>query len=115
MNTLVDEAKRWQIEIDRTTLNFIAAGRINHHMENLQKSPDSIQILQNITELFEICRQLGLDLNSWQAQNIYFSIGKKNYSKKHLIADTGSSQEKIWVEYFDRLGAFLQVKSPDLI
>ena len=50
------------------------------------------------------------NLNLWQAQNIYFSIGKDLLNKMEDRVRNGDVSAKEWVNSFQRLGHYLHVK-----
>ncbi len=112
LKTLVDEAKRWLIDVDRTTLNFVATNKINKLMEKLLDRPDDFRQLESITKLLEMCQGLSLELNLWQAQNIYFAIGRNIYSEMQNMANSGKKQTKRWIKYFNILGQYFQIRRP---
>jgi hypothetical protein len=58
-------------------------------------------------------KPLSLDLQLWEAQNIYFSIIKKSYSKMSWMSKKGNNVAKEWLELFNNVGTYLQIKSPE--
>ena len=111
LQTLIDEAKRWSVKIDRTTLDFVATSRVNSLMERLRNSPEDLTRISTINAILLTTRQLSLEPDIWLAQNIYFSIGKKMYSDMQHKARKGSAEALAWVNNFNTLGQHLHVKS----
>jgi hypothetical protein len=47
---------------------------------------------------------IGLNLDLWEAQNIYFVIGKKHYDKMKKDSERGDEAAENWLRQFVRLG-----------
>jgi hypothetical protein len=113
LQNLIDEIKRWSIDIDKETVNFIATNKINSLLGEFLEKTDDLKLLKNISEMMSILKPLSLDLQLWEAQNIYFSIIKKSYSKMSEKSKTGNNVAKEWLELFNNVGTYLQIKSPE--
>jgi hypothetical protein len=113
LQNLIDEIKRWSIDIDKETVNFIATNKINSLLGEFLKKTDNIKLLKNISEMMSILKPLSLDLQLWEAQNIYFAIIKKSYSKMSWMSKKGNNIAKEWLELFNNVGTYLQIKSPE--
>ena len=111
LKTLIDEAKRWSISVDKTTLSFVAAIKANSMFGKLYEKPEDMKLIETIHDLLEMFRSLSLELKLWQAQNIYFSIGKEIYPKMMTDANNGVEFAAIWIDLFNKLGQYLQIKS----
>jgi hypothetical protein len=110
LQKLIEEVKRWSFEPDKITLGFVASQRINKLMEKLSQTPEDVLVLQKIEAILRILSALPLELDVWKAQNVYFSIGKQLYSGMRENAEKGDNNAKKWIEHFDSLGHYLQVK-----
>ncbi len=110
LHHLVDEAERWEIDVDRTTLGFVAGHRCNELMEAFQDDPDDITLLTALDGILATMQRLSVTLDVWPVQNMYFLIGKKLYSERRKQAESGDADAQRWVEHFERLSEFLQVK-----
>ncbi len=113
IENLVKEIKELSLESDKITLAFIAGKKIEDLMKQFSKQPGDVQKLETILKFFQIIRKLNLDLNLWQAQNIYFSIGKRLYIAMRGSAEKGDQNAKKWFEYFNNLSNYLYVKLYD--
>jgi len=111
LQKLAEEAKRWIIELDKTTLGFVASQKINSLMERLSQTPEDVSLLEPIEAIFRILSALPLELDLWKTQNIYFSIGKQLYSRMREKAEKGDQAAKKWVEHFNSLENYLHVRS----
>ena len=107
---LVEETKRWSLELDKKSLGFVASQKINSLMQRLSQAPDEVAVLETIENVFRILSALALQLDLWKAQNIYFSIGTQRYDEMEKRSDQGDSGAKQWLAHFNKLGAYLNVR-----
>jgi alpha-amylase/alpha-mannosidase (GH57 family) len=108
---LVEETKRWSLELEGKDLGFVAGQKINSLMEQLSKAPANIFLFDTIGHIFKVLTALNLQLDLWKAQNIYFSLGKERYGEMEERAAKGDQAAQRWLEHFHRLGDSLNVKS----
>ena len=109
LETLVEEADRWNCELDRKTLGFVASRRLNGLMLKLRENLEDTGLLQTIAGIFRILQPLSLSLSLWNAQNVYFSIGRKVFGTKPGQALT-AQMTKEWETGFHNLGAYLRIR-----
>ncbi|MFP4473161.1 MAG: DUF3536 domain-containing protein [Candidatus Omnitrophota bacterium] len=111
LERLVKEVKRWNFTRNKETLNFAASQRLDALMQELTHRPRDIELLKIISELLRILQSLPLELELWRAQNIYFSMTQRIYPR--MLEHSSSDEEsRSWCEAFERLGAYLKVRSP---
>jgi alpha-amylase/alpha-mannosidase (GH57 family) len=110
IESLVDEANKWPLEIDVSTVGFVASSWINSLVAELSQQPENIALIEKVDEVMRLLRQLPLEMNIWTAQNVYFTIGKNYYSTMKERADKGDDFARHWVEIFRKLGYYLRVK-----
>ena len=107
LNRLIDEANRWSIRIDSTTMGFKVSEWINTKMENFRAKPNRTELPERINEALETLEPLSLSLNLWKAQNIYFAISQ-DFLK--AMKEKGDDHSRQWIECFIKLGNNLNVK-----
>jgi hypothetical protein len=107
---LIDEAKRWAIKVDVTTVGFVVSSWVSSIMEKLNEQPENIQLFETIEEIMGVIKPLSLSLDLWKAQNIYFSISRNFYNSMKEKAERGDTQAEQWVDDFLKLGEYLHVK-----
>jgi alpha-amylase/alpha-mannosidase (GH57 family) len=107
---LVEEAKRWSLELDKKSLGFFATQKINSLMQSFSQAPYKVALLETIENVFKALTALALQLDLWKAQNIYFSIGTQRYDEMEKKSDKGDTRAKKWLEHFNRLGEYLNVR-----
>lgn len=111
---IINEAKKWCIELDTSTLDYIASSRIDSFMQGLDHTPEDTALIEKINRTFRFLSAISLRLNLWKAQNIYFFIGKRVYSDMAARAEKGDRNAGRWMEVFRELGSYLRVKTPSL-
>ncbi|MEJ2614938.1 MAG: DUF3536 domain-containing protein, partial [Ignavibacteriaceae bacterium] len=110
LKKLSEEAKKWSIELDKTTLNFVASQRINYLMEIFKQHPEITELMEEINISIKTLSDLPLELDLWKAQNILFYIAKTDLDNiKKTIEDEGGDYSK-WIQLFNDLEKNLQVR-----
>jgi hypothetical protein len=107
---LVEESKRWSLELDKQSLGFVASQRVNSLMQRLAGIPEDTTLLETIGDALRVLSAIPLELDLWKAQNIYFSIGTKRHDEMEKRSDQGDSNAKTWLEHFNSLGEYLKVR-----
>ena len=110
LKKLIDETRRWSVNIDTTTIGFVASSWLNLLMEKLYQQPENLRLFEKIDNTLEVLKPLSLSLDLWKTQNDYFSKGKNFYNTMKEKAENGDSFAKNWVKVFLKLGYYLNVK-----
>lgn len=110
LKKLMDETRKWSVKVDTTTIEFIASSWVNSVIGKLSGSQRDVRLFEKMDETLELIKPLSMSLNLWNAQNIYFSLGKNIYSKMQGQARDGDPSAKKWLEGFTKLSYYLQVK-----
>jgi alpha-amylase/alpha-mannosidase (GH57 family) len=111
LQDLIAAVKRWEFEADKTTLGFVASQRICRLMEEFNNQPDDSTPLDVIETLLKALEPLSLQYDLLKAQNLLFSIGKERAARMRQRAAAGDENAGRWVERFDRLSRYLQVRA----
>jgi alpha-amylase/alpha-mannosidase (GH57 family) len=112
LEKLIEEAKKWSLEIDKSTVGFVATSWIDSQMAKLSQHPEEISLLDRIEKALTLSILLSVELDLWKAQNVYFSTEKKVYGPTKEKAEKGDEFAKHWVDVFHQLGSRLYVKVP---
>jgi len=107
---LINEAKKWSLEIDKGTIGYVATSWFNSLLEKLRQQPEEIPLIEKVENVLGLLFSLSAELDLWKAQNTYFSLGKVLFGSMKERAERGDDLGKRWIEVFDRLGSRLQVK-----
>ncbi len=110
LENLIEEAKRWSLEIDKDTTGFVVNSWINSLMEKLHQTPEELPLFEQIEKALGLLSPLTIDLDLWKAQNRYFAIGKERYPLMKERAEKEDNFAKRWTEHFRQLGAYLHVR-----
>ena len=110
LEKLINEAEKWNIKIDTTTLSYVVSSWLNTIMDKIHKQAEDLQLFEMIDKTLEIVQPLSLSLDLWKAQNNYFSLWNDVYSTMKDKAEKGDSFAGSWVESFLKLGYYLNVK-----
>lgn len=110
LGNLINDVKRWPLEVDAAMLGFVASSWINATISKLSKQPEDIALFEKIEIVMELLKHLPIELNIWEAQNIYFDIGKNLYSSMRERAERGDDFARKLVDLFSQLGHYLKVK-----
>ena len=108
---LMEMAKAEGIELEETGLNFAASKSVARLMEKLAQEPGNLELLQRANAQVTLLRMFPFAVNFWQAQNIFYSILKKNLPRIENSADEISG---FWKERFLALGEQLRVRTPGI-
>jgi alpha-amylase/alpha-mannosidase (GH57 family) len=104
LKEVVSKILDWSFQIDLKNITFLAATKLETMMEHFSKEL-SIDLLNNIVQIFQILSPLSLQWNLWKMQNTYFYI-----AKSEEIFQKGDPN---WMELFKKLGEHLKVKLPN--
>lgn len=110
LNSLIEEAKRWSINVDRTTLGFVLGNKLSGIMEKFLKEPENNALLESAEFLLEILNFLDLKADLWKAQNIYFTVGRQYYAEMKEKAERQDEAAGKWLERITSLSELLKVK-----
>jgi alpha-amylase/alpha-mannosidase (GH57 family) len=109
LGKVVDGFKRWSFEPDRDALGFAVSRRIGGLMTDLAANPRDLAALRSILGVFKTLKPLGLDLDLWRSQNIYFELSRKIYPDAKAKVPRGAATAQDWLSSFEALGEFLRV------
>jgi hypothetical protein len=111
LRDLADEAERLSLSLDRERISFEGSHRINELASTWQEAPEEIHRLHAIERGLEILRNLTPDMDLQHAQNVFFTIARKNYAEMRRRASSDESAAE-WVMYFDHLAQLLGLAVP---
>lgn len=112
LRSLGDEVKNLSVELDVETLGFKAGGRIGELVAKVAETPEDIWKFERIEHLIQFLMELGLHLNLWKAQNIFFDLVKEAAPAMQARAENGDPSAAKLMEVFRSLGDHLHVKLP---
>lgn len=114
LRQLVEEMKRWSFKRDQADFSFLASKCISRLMKRLQTHPDDVFLMERIVTALELLKQMNLDLDLWEAQNMYFVMGHSVYAD--IASQAGSDAlARRWATAFEQLGSILQVSITSML
>jgi alpha-amylase/alpha-mannosidase (GH57 family) len=99
-------AKSDQVQLETTTLSYIADQRMKRAMVELQMSQGSLEMLDRALTLARTFSELPFDLNLWQAQNIWYEILRHSGDE---LQSFGPEDRPRWDKEFAELGRLLSI------
>jgi hypothetical protein len=94
------------IALDTPTLSYIADLRMKRAMLELQMSSGSLEILDRALNLARTLTELPIELNLWQAQNIWYEILR---SSTYSLTAHDVEERPTWTRDFNELGCCLSI------
>jgi alpha-amylase/alpha-mannosidase (GH57 family) len=108
LRALAEERREWSLSIDRAGLGYILTDRINAWMEELSRDPYAAGPARALISALSLAETLSLNVNLWQAQNVYFSVSRSLNGKEEKKLP--ASRAKTWSRDFRDLGDFLRIR-----
>lgn len=108
--SMAEQVKRWSIELDKPKLGLLAGEKVLALMEELIRSPEDTELMARIAALVRTSRDIGLGLDLWKVQNLYFGVEKKLGVLMRERSKKGMARARQWMEQFSLLGDALGVK-----
>ncbi len=102
---LVTELEKWDFKIDNEkSFKLAASERLFYEIRKIASVEASIEHLQLLNQIFEQLNQIGVELDVWKSQNMYFSM-TQGFQRGNWEF---SSDE--WRDAFLKLGEHLDMK-----
>jgi hypothetical protein len=106
LRSFLSLAKADLVPLETATLSYIADLRMKRAMVELQMSSGSMEMLDRALTLARNLVELPIELNLWQAQNIWYEIlGTAGYALTSLAV----GDRPRWDKNFNELGACLSI------
>ena len=103
---LKNELQKWKITISNPkTLTLAAEERIFKEIQQIELAQSDLKQLSSLNTVLENLQSMGVELNVWKGQNLYYSLLKEYKEGKRRYADPR------WEEAFKYLGKLLKVKT----
>ena len=106
LRSFLSLAKADQIPLETANLSYIADQRMKRDLIELQNSSGSLEMLDRALALAHVLVELSLELNLWQAQNIWYEILRASSDSLTALAAEDRPQ---WEKNFNELGSCLSI------
>jgi hypothetical protein len=113
VRALVEQARIGNVDLQRDILGYAIKGNLDKHLEHLASAPDDLTFLIRMADLAEVVRLIGIEINLWKTQNIYFQMRKNIAPARKSKADAGDETAREWMLHFNRLGDYLSFRTQE--
>ena len=107
---VLGEMRKWGVQPDGAAHGLSASRRARRLLQELERSPQDQELLEETVGSLELLRSLPVALNLWEAQNSYFRIAQGYSAEARDQAEGGDEAAAAWVEKFRHLGELLEVR-----
>ncbi|MDR0373401.1 MAG: DUF3536 domain-containing protein [Nitrososphaerota archaeon] len=107
LRKLINDSKHLAVTFDSQLLGFQASEKIAKEFNKLAEAPENLETITDITLLIRMIRELPLQLDLWQSQNISFKIAQNQYQTLKTKKDTTS---QVWVAAFATLCELIGIR-----
>lgn len=102
---IANEFKKWELSVTNPkTLALAAEERIFQEMQAMNDGENDLRQISSINKVLETLPQVGLELNMWKGQNLYYSLLQEYRQDKRNFPDAD------WETAFKELGTKLEVR-----
>ncbi|MCG8430461.1 MAG: DUF3536 domain-containing protein, partial [Candidatus Omnitrophica bacterium] len=111
LRSAVSRIKRFSLQIDGPKISYVVSSVLNGLLADFARDPSSSDLIAEAVDILETVEGLSLHLNLWKAQNIYFSVGKRELAAVRKAAASGDAGAREWEKSFLRLGEHLKIST----
>ena len=110
LEQMVDEALRWEVELDRETISFTVSNKLYELVNALSFKVHDISYLEMLSKILIEMNELKLKFRLWKIQNKFFKVGKDFIGNDKFIKSLGETEYKKWLLKFKALGEQLHIR-----
>ncbi len=107
LQKLISDSKHLSITLDSQLLGFQASEKIAGEFNKLAQTPESLETLKTITTLIRMIRELPIQLNLWQSQNVAFKIAQNQYQN---LKEKKDDTSQAWTSAFAMLCELIGIR-----
>jgi hypothetical protein len=109
IKTLLDEANRWQVQLDTAGLVYTLERILAAQSERLKKRPQELPVLGRLAMLVDLARNLPFEVGLSKAQNTYYELLNEVYSRGNGAPAPPKLEPPQWRDQFRSLGEKLSI------
>jgi hypothetical protein len=106
MRSYLKMAKADGVQLETTTLSYLADQRMKLATVELQMSTGSCEMLDRALTLARTLTELPFELNLWQAQNVWYEIMRNS---NYALTSLAPEDRPLWDRDFAELGRLLNI------
>lgn len=110
MQALLDEAKRTEVPLDGTTLEFAIRQKLQSMAAQFRANPQDLNLLEALDAAVGVASAAPFPVRYWNVQNIYFDILKNVYPQFRDRKAGSPIDFERWLALFHSLGARLSIR-----
>ncbi|MCU0785231.1 MAG: DUF3536 domain-containing protein [Verrucomicrobia bacterium] len=110
LRALSEKAQTDNAELNRDELGYAIKAHMDRRLERLTATPDDVALLTRTAEIAEIVRAMGLEVNLWKTQNLFFQLLNRVVPLQRERAGRGDATAETWLRQFAKLGDQLGFK-----
>ena len=107
LDRITERVRRLGLSVDTDMISRLASDWINKNTAQLGTGTADIRLLAELEKTVELLGSIGVPLNLWKSQNIYYSILLKH--KEAMKMSAGAQSD--WFEAFRKLGLQLKIRA----
>ncbi len=115
LREIAGEMKKWKVAVQSPEVELLARKKIEELFQIVSCGAAALPGLSEAEELLGLFRALGLEINLWRAQNIYYRCSKEFWQECFSRSQTGDQDAARWTEIFRRLGDMLYFNTAALL
>jgi hypothetical protein len=104
---MILQIRKWDVPVNEVDLEFTARHRIEAMMRELSAQPSDLSLLITTSKVIALLKELPVDMNVWETQNIYHKMTGTAYRERAAKAAAGDGEAAAWIEEFRHLGQLL--------
>jgi len=108
--SLIDEAKRIGVQLDREGLGFSLTNTVNRMTEKFQFYESELPLLNQLDEILELTSTMPFPVDLWKAQNIFYDMMHQILPAFQSKAEAGDEKARTWIRHFTQLSEKLHVR-----
>jgi alpha-amylase/alpha-mannosidase (GH57 family) len=104
---MILQIRKWDVPVNAVDLEFTARHRIETLVKELYTRPSDLSLLITTGRIIGLLKELPVDMNVWETQNIYYKMAKTAYKERADKAAAGDAEAAAWLLEFGHLGRLL--------
>lgn len=110
LQNVIEEFNRLKISMDETKIGLVASRSVSSQMKTFQADPENLELIRKLKNTIQFLQSLPFALDLWEAQNIYFWVGRQHYEGMERRAEKGDDFARNWLLSFKEVGDHLKVR-----
>jgi alpha-amylase/alpha-mannosidase (GH57 family) len=110
IRSLLREARSSNLNLDKTTLEFLLRRKIDALAMRFASDPSSLEKMLDLQTAMTIVKQMPFPINLWSTQNHVYAIQSGLYPRMRRRAQRGDTKAQTWLERYLSLSELLSIR-----